>query len=234
MAILSAPSRTTVALAVLAVQLLVVLTMRSSGSTAAGRHELEAELGAREAELTASRAEVLSLRDALHRVGAAPQPTAASADFYHSRRSRSLSKPRRTTPANSSESRRPNPALEVRAGCAARMRTAATADSPDDNGPKPIPGGDLETPGVLEAAFSARSAGKELIFLSVGDTRDHRRAGKVIHIFQVYITRGALSGESSRFLLCGRHAHPPASGLRDRVNVSNTTWSLRWRGGYSL
>lgn len=39
-------------------------------------------------------------------------------------------------------------------------------------------GGDLERPGVLEAALAARAPAKELIFLSVGDTRDHRRQYK--------------------------------------------------------
>ena len=43
----------------------------------------------------------------------------------------------------------------------------------------PFPGGDLEQPGVLEKALSTRaSSTREIIFLSVGDTRDHRRQYK--------------------------------------------------------
>ena len=41
--------------------------------------------------------------------------------------------------------------------------------------PQPYGGGDLEAPGVLDAALRARAPAGELIFLSVGDTRDHRR-----------------------------------------------------------
>ncbi|KAL1527736.1 hypothetical protein AB1Y20_009121 [Prymnesium parvum] len=44
--------------------------------------------------------------------------------------------------------------------------------------PLPFAGGDLEEPGVLEAMLAARAPDKELIFLSVGDTKDHRRATK--------------------------------------------------------
>ena len=44
--------------------------------------------------------------------------------------------------------------------------------------PLPFAGGDLELSGVMEAALAARAPGKELIFLSVGDTRDHRREFK--------------------------------------------------------
>ena len=40
-------------------------------------------------------------------------------------------------------------------------------------------GGDLEQAGVLEQALAVRSStARELIFLSVGDTRDHRRQHK--------------------------------------------------------
>ena len=40
-------------------------------------------------------------------------------------------------------------------------------------------GGDLESSGIFERALAARaSASRELIFLSVGDTRDHRRQYK--------------------------------------------------------
>ena len=47
------------------------------------------------------------------------------------------------------------------------------------NGATAFAGGDLEKPGVLEAALAARaSKSRELIFLSVGDTRDHRRQYK--------------------------------------------------------
>ena len=44
--------------------------------------------------------------------------------------------------------------------------------------PAPFAGGDLEEPGVMEAALKARAPSKELVFLSVGDTRDHRRMNK--------------------------------------------------------
>ena len=44
--------------------------------------------------------------------------------------------------------------------------------------PAPFAGGDLEEPGVMEAALNARAPSKELVFLSVGDTRDHRRMNK--------------------------------------------------------
>jgi len=44
--------------------------------------------------------------------------------------------------------------------------------------PHPFAGADLEHPGALEAAFAARAPAGELIFLSVGDTRDHRRQHK--------------------------------------------------------
>jgi hypothetical protein len=47
------------------------------------------------------------------------------------------------------------------------------------SGPRAFPGGDLEQPGVFEAFLASRaSATRELIFLSVGDTRDHRRQYK--------------------------------------------------------
>ena len=39
-------------------------------------------------------------------------------------------------------------------------------------------GGDFETPGVFEAALQVRAPERELVFLSVGDTRDHRRQYK--------------------------------------------------------
>jgi hypothetical protein len=45
-------------------------------------------------------------------------------------------------------------------------------------GNSPFEGGDIEQPGVLEAALAARAPNRELIFLSVGDTRDHRRQYK--------------------------------------------------------
>lgn len=44
--------------------------------------------------------------------------------------------------------------------------------------PLPYEGGNLEDPGVMEAMLEARAVGKELIFLAVGDTKDHRRATK--------------------------------------------------------
>ena len=56
----------------------------------------------------------------------------------------------------------------------AHAAAAASSSSP----PLPFAGGDLEAPGVLEAAMAARAPDKELIFLSVGDTRDHRRQYK--------------------------------------------------------
>ena len=36
-------------------------------------------------------------------------------------------------------------------------------------------GGDLEQPGVLEQFLHARAPSRDLVFLSVADTRDHRR-----------------------------------------------------------
>ena len=59
---------------------------------------------------------------------------------------------------------------------ARRRRDAAPSALPSAH-PEPLPfaGGNLEAPGVLEAALEARAPAKELIFLSVGDTRDHRR-----------------------------------------------------------
>ena len=59
---------------------------------------------------------------------------------------------------------------------ARRRRDAAFSALPPAH-PEPLPfaGGNLEVPGVLEAALQARAPAKELIFLSVGDTRDHRR-----------------------------------------------------------
>ena len=55
---------------------------------------------------------------------------------------------------------------------------AAAATSGASSIPLPFAGGDLEVPGVFEAALKARAPDKELIFLSVGDTRDHRRQYK--------------------------------------------------------
>lgn len=43
---------------------------------------------------------------------------------------------------------------------------------------RPFRGGNFEDPGVFEEALRLRAPDKELIFLSVGDTRDHRRAQK--------------------------------------------------------
>ena len=59
----------------------------------------------------------------------------------------------------------------------ARRRRDAAPSAPPSAHPEPLPfaGGNLEAPGVLEAALEARAPAKELIFLSVGDTRDHRR-----------------------------------------------------------
>ena len=58
----------------------------------------------------------------------------------------------------------------------------ASDASPSLSGPfgQPVPfhGGDLEVRGVFEAALAARAPRKELIFLCVGDTRDHRRMHK--------------------------------------------------------
>ena len=51
----------------------------------------------------------------------------------------------------------------------------ARRSAPGADTPLPFAGGNLEQPGVLEAALQARAPAKELIFLSVGDTRDHRR-----------------------------------------------------------
>jgi hypothetical protein len=56
-----------------------------------------------------------------------------------------------------------------------RHRAASSPFSPAHPEPMPFAGGNLAEPGVLEAALEARAPGKELIFLSVGDTRDHRR-----------------------------------------------------------
>jgi type II secretory pathway pseudopilin PulG len=164
----------------LILQLIIILFLRAGSSTAAGRHDLEAALGAREEELRAARAEILGLREALQRTGpgksapsaltsASSTAATASSDFYNSRRSRSIPNPGRTGPAGNASTSLPS-ALGVE--CAA----AAVDTSPD--GARPIAGGDLERPGVLEAAFAARSVERELIFLSVGDTRDHRRASK--------------------------------------------------------
>ena len=57
-------------------------------------------------------------------------------------------------------------------------RAAAALPETPHVAPLPFAGGDLEAPGVFEAALAARAPGKELIFLSVGDTRDHRRQYK--------------------------------------------------------
>ena len=59
----------------------------------------------------------------------------------------------------------------------ARRRQDAAPSALPSAHPEPLPfaGGNLEAPGVLEAALEARAPAKELIFLSVGDTRDHRR-----------------------------------------------------------
>ena len=65
--------------------------------------------------------------------------------------------------------------------CRARWlteRMARDATPSPHVGAAPFIGGNLETPGVLEAMLRARAPDQELIFLSVGDTRDHRRAQK--------------------------------------------------------
>ena len=58
-----------------------------------------------------------------------------------------------------------------------RQATVSSAQS-SRSVPLPYAGGNLEHPGVMEAMLAARAPDKELIFLSVGDTRDHRRAQK--------------------------------------------------------
>lgn len=167
-------------LVVVGLQLLVILALRATSGTG-GKHDLETALGAREEELRAARAEIADLRRALHGAGigkpvppalSSGSPTAsASSDFYNSRHSRiPPSKPGTTAPSRTAST--PPPALAAK--CAAALQAA----DPSPTGSRPIPGGDLESPGVLEASFAARSVGGELIFLSVGDTRDHRRAAK--------------------------------------------------------
>ena len=44
--------------------------------------------------------------------------------------------------------------------------------------PTSFAGGDLEHAGVLEKALAARAPTRELVFISVADTRDHRRQHK--------------------------------------------------------
>ena len=62
---------------------------------------------------------------------------------------------------------------------ACATRRASSVEDPSRHAqPQPFIGGDLEHPGVIEAALAARAPSKELIFLSVGDTRDHRRQYK--------------------------------------------------------
>ena len=62
---------------------------------------------------------------------------------------------------------------------ACATRRASPVEDPSRHAqPQPFIGGDLEQPGVIEAALAARAPSKELIFLSVGDTRDHRRQYK--------------------------------------------------------
>jgi hypothetical protein len=60
----------------------------------------------------------------------------------------------------------------------AEQRAAVSLPPSPYGTPLPYAGGDLEMPGVMEAALAARAPDRELIFLSVGDTRDHRRQYK--------------------------------------------------------
>ena len=62
--------------------------------------------------------------------------------------------------------------------CNAPAVAAPANAQPWHTPPSSFVGGDLEQPGVFEAALAARAPSKELIFLSVGDTRDHRRQYK--------------------------------------------------------
>ena len=68
------------------------------------------------------------------------------------------------------------------ASCCAQIGARQAATAKRTGGvvrmPETIPGGDLEAPGVLEAALSARAPDGELVFMAVGDTRDHRRQTK--------------------------------------------------------
>ena len=65
-----------------------------------------------------------------------------------------------------------------RASWLKEQRAAAALPASPHTRPLPFAGGDLEAPGVLEAALAARAPDKDIIFLSVGDTRDHRRQYK--------------------------------------------------------
>ena len=62
--------------------------------------------------------------------------------------------------------------------CHLRPISAPPVPQPWHAAPSAYVGGDLEQPGVFEAALAARAPAKEVIFLSVGDTRDHRRQYK--------------------------------------------------------
>ena len=89
----------------------------------------------------------------------------------------------------------------------ARRRREAGGPPPAHPEPLPFAGGNLAEPGVLEAALQARAPAKELIFLSVGDTRDHRREIKDP-------VPAPSSGPELRPSRLGTSPSPPPQGLQ--------------------
>lgn len=80
------------------------------------------------------------------------------------------------TAASTSE---PPPSLSLSAHCASEWRSEwGRRAPPGGQSPRWHLGGDLESPGVFESFFESRAPDQELVFLSVGDTRDHRREHK--------------------------------------------------------
>ena len=136
--------------------------------------ELEEELEEAQSDLREARAEASSLREALRRAGVpSPALSANSSSFYGARHSSQPASQPHAQPKAGTAVSTPAALEKIRDPCAGRPGATARG-----SGPRPIPGGDLEASGVLEAAFAARAVEGELIFLSVGDTRDHRRVAK--------------------------------------------------------
>ena len=67
------------------------------------------------------------------------------------------------------------PRAAVKKVAACQMTAACAAKYP---GAEPFAGGDIEHHPTFAAALAARAPERELVFLSVGDTRDHRRQYK--------------------------------------------------------
>ena len=115
-----------------------------------------------------------------------------------------------------------------RASWIAEQRAAASGPASPHTAPKPYAGGDLELPGVLEAALAARAPDHELIFLSVGDTRDHRRQYKdpSLRTISIDFLRNLLA--NLKRLRIGHYLILTTEPLCKRLQQDYCEWSCAW------